>query len=54
MNPFHNIDPALFDSSMMPNALTNQFNSQDGSATDGSFMPAGEPVRRPYSLRVRH
>ena len=39
-----NIDPALPDNSMTPNPLTNQFISQDGSATDGNSMPAGEPV----------
>jgi len=55
MNPFHNIDPAL-DNSTTPNpsSLTNQFISQDGSAaTDGNTiiaMPAGEPVQCPYSL----
>jgi hypothetical protein len=41
----HNIDPALLDNSTTPNPLTNQFRIiQDGSATDGNSMPAGEPV----------
>jgi hypothetical protein len=52
MNPFHNIDPALLDNSTTPNPLTmtNQFVSQDGSATDGNSMPAGELAHCSASL----
>jgi hypothetical protein len=49
-NPFLIIDPALLDNSTTANPLTNQLTSQDGSATDGNSMPAGEPVHRPCSL----
>ena len=50
MNPFHIIDPALLDNSTTANPSMNQLISQNGSATDGNSMPAGEPVHRPCSL----